>query len=160
MNIPKIPKLNKEKTIPEVDQNGIVPTEDNVPVLKVHMPGAPEGVFVEVGPSQCKRVYEEGMGSRLIIIVDEMAELLMPTKVNNEAGKQEDALKQEISMIIQSITQLGRSSKINMVLCTQRPDATIISGAIKNNSLSLDTKVLVRRKKKSTYLNEEPPRDL
>lgn len=113
--------------------------------LKIHMPGAPDDTYTIVGPDQIKRVYDDAIGARLMIIVDEVCELLMPTGVKSESGKQEDALKQEISMIIQSITQLGRSAGIHCCLATQRNDTTILSGIIQNNSLSLDTKVLVRR---------------
>lgn len=123
-------------------------TEENVkkPELKIHMPGAAEESYTIVGPSQINRIYEDGVGARLVIIADEIAELLQPTGTKNEAGKQEDALKQEISMIIQSITQLGRSAGVHCVLCTQRNDANLISGIIQNNSLDINTKVLVRRK--------------
>lgn len=118
----------------------------NQEYIKIHMPNAPEGVYSIVGRDQIKRNYEDSVGARLVIIVDEVAELLQPTGTKNEAGKQEDALKQEISMIIQSITQLGRSAGVHCVLCTQRNDANLISGIIQNNSLFVDTKVLVRRK--------------
>lgn len=123
-------------------------TEENVkkPELKIHMPGANEESYTIVGPSQINRICEDGVGARLVIVVDEVAELLQPTGTKNEAGKQEDALKQEISMIIQSITQLGRSAGVHCVLCTQRNDANLISGIIQNNSLDINTKVLVRRK--------------
>ena len=113
--------------------------------IRVHMPGAPDGEFVLLGRDQIKRKYEDEIGSMLLIIVDEVAELLMPTKVKTEAGKAEDALKAEILMLIQSITQLGRSAGIHMVLCTQRNDASIIPGVIQNNALTLDTKLKVRR---------------
>lgn len=127
-------------------------TEENVkkPELKIHMPGAAEESYTIVGPSQINRIYEDGVGARLVIIADEIAELLQPTGTKNEAGKQEDALKQEISMIIQSITQLGRSAGVHCVLCTQRNDANLISGIIQNNSLFIDTKVLVKRKVTNT----------
>lgn len=127
-------------------------TEENVkkPELKIHMPGAAEKSYTIVGPSQINRIYEDGVGARLVIIADEIAELLQPTGTKNEAGKQEDALKQEISMIIQSITQLGRSAGVHCVLCTQRNDANLISGIIQNNSLFIDTKVLVKRKVTNT----------
>lgn len=95
------------------------------PLLKIHMPGAPEGVFVELGESQINRKYKEERGARLILILDEVAELLQPSGVKTEAGKQEDQLKQEIVGIIQSLTQLGRSAGVHMVLCTQRNDAPL-----------------------------------
>lgn len=119
-------------------------SSDYSPLL-VHVPGAPEGAMVEVGPTQIQRVYDDPVGPRLLVIVDEVAELLMPTGVKNEAGKAEDALKQEIAMIIQSVTQLGRSAGVNMILATQRNSAKVIDGTTQSNSLSLDTRVEVLR---------------
>lgn len=118
---------------------------EKTPEFKIHMPGAPDGVFVPLGKSQINRKYEQERGARLLIIVDEVAELLMPSGVKSEAGKQLDAQKQEINSIIQSITQLGRSAGVHMVLCTQRNDAKIIPGVTQSNSLALDTKLKVRR---------------
>lgn len=117
------------------------------PILKVHMPNAPEGTYTDVGVNQVSRIYEDGVGYRCIIIIDEVAELLMSENVKTEAGKESDALKQEISAIINSLTQLGRSAAVNVVLATQRPDAKVITGMIKNNCLSSDTHLIVRRKK-------------
>lgn len=117
------------------------------PRLEVHIPGAPDGVFVPVGKCQIRRKYEKERGPRLLIIIDEAAELLMPSKVKTEAGKNEDALKQEIVSIIMSLTQLGRSAGVHVVVCTQRNDASIIPGVIQSNSLSLDTPLRVMRRK-------------
>lgn len=100
-------------------------SSERKPILEICMPGAPEGTYVELGESQINRKFEEERGSRLILVLDEIAELLQPTNVKTEAGKQEDALKQEIVGIIQSLTQLGRSAGVHMILCTQRNDAFI-----------------------------------
>lgn len=129
-------------------KEGKTKSANEKPVLKIHMPNAPEGKMTVVGTDQIKRVYEDAIGARLLIIVDEMAELMQPSGVKTEQGKQLDALKQEIGMIIQSLTQLGRSGGVHMVLATQRNDVTFIPGVVQNNSLALDTKVLVRRPQK------------
>lgn len=52
---------------------------------------------------------------------------------NTEEGKAEDALKGEAAMIIGSIARLGRAAGVHMVIATQRPDATLISGETKAN---------------------------
>lgn len=130
----------------KAEKPGKIEENESKPELKIHMPGSTEESYTIVGPSQINRIYEDGIGARLVIVVDEVAELLQPTKTKNEAGKQEDALKQEISMILQSITQLGRAAGVHCVLCTQRNDAGLISGIIQNNSLDINTKVLVKRK--------------
>lgn len=127
--------------------NAPVAKEEKTKDIKIHMPNAPDGVFVPLGKSQIKRVYADDPGPMLIIIIDEVAELLTPTGVKSEDGKAIDALKTELVSLIQSITQLSRSAGIHMILCTQRNDASIIKGVIKNNSLALDTKLMVRRRK-------------
>jgi DNA segregation ATPase FtsK/SpoIIIE-like protein len=81
---------------------------------------------------------------RLLIVVDEIAELTGKSGIKTTEGKAEDALKDEILSNIQSITQLGRSAGIHCILCTQRNDANIISGVIQNNPLSIDTLVEVK----------------
>lgn len=119
------------------------PQENNEQIqqLEIHMPNAPENTYVPLSKYQINRKYEDEVGARLVIIIDEVAELLQPSGVKTEAGKEEDALKQEIVGLIQSITQLGRSGGIHCILATQRNDASIIPGVIQSNDLSVDTKV-------------------
>lgn len=118
-------------------------TTDISPTLKIKMPNAQE--YVELGSSQIKRVYEDKIGPRLLVIIDESAELLNPSGVKNKEGKEEDALKQEMAMIIQSLTQLGRSAGIHVVVCTQRATVADIGGGnVKNNSLATSTNVIVK----------------
>lgn len=52
---------------------------------------------------------------------------------NTEEGKNEDQLKGEAAMIIGSIARLGRAAGVHLVIATQRPDATLISGETKAN---------------------------
>ena len=121
----------------------VVETKD-LKIIEILMPGGTE--FVPLSKYQVKRVYADDLGGALLIIVDEVAELLLPSGVKTEAGKEEDAMKQECVNLIQSITQLGRAAGIHMVLCTQRNDAKIIPGVIQNNPLNLNTKLRVLRK--------------
>jgi len=121
----------------------VVETKD-LKIIEILMPGGTE--FVPLSKYQIKRVYADDLGGALLIIVDEVAELLLPSGVKTEAGKEEDAMKQECVNLIQSITQLGRAAGIHMVLCTQRNDAKIIPGVIQNNPLNLNTKLRVLRK--------------
>lgn len=111
----------------------------------------PEGSdWIPVNKNQVKRVYLDDLGGALVIVVDEVAELLTPNGGRSEAAKEEDEMKNECVMLIQSITQLGRSSGIHMLLATQRNDAKIIPGVIQNNPLSLDTKIRVSRRVKQS----------
>lgn len=140
--IDKIKEIFNKNTQVEVDD---VPQQGNKQVgIQVKLPGCQE--FVPLGRAQYNRIYLDDIGPRLLIIADECAELLEPSGVKTTEGKEEDALKQEIVGLMKSITQLGRSSGIHMVLATQRNDASIIPGVIQNNPLDLNTKLRVRRK--------------
>jgi DNA segregation ATPase FtsK/SpoIIIE-like protein len=112
-------------------------------LVKVKLPGCSE--FVPLGKDQYTRVYKDDIGPRLLIVIDEAAELLTPSGGRSQEDKEEDAEKAEAVTIMKSITQLGRSSGIHMIICTQRNDATIIPGVIQNNPLSLDCKLRVMR---------------
>lgn len=70
----------------------------------------------------------------LLIIVDELAELTQKGGLKSVQGKEEDAQKDEIISIIQSITQLGRSAGVLMVLATQKPNAQIVPTVIRSNT--------------------------
>lgn len=58
--------------------------------------------------------------------------IAVPTH-NTEEGKADDALKGEAAMIIGSVARLGRAAGVHLVIATQRPDATTISGETKSN---------------------------
>ena len=133
-------KANKQVEVPDDNK----PKGPKQLGLEVRLPGCEK--FVPLGKAQYNRVYLDDIGPRLLIIVDECAELLEPSGVKTTEGKEEDALKQEITGLMKSITQLGRSSGIHMVVCTQRNDASIIPGVIQNNPLSVDTKLKIRRR--------------
>lgn len=77
----------------------------------------------------------------LISVVDEIAELTMKDKVS----KEKDNAKDEIISLIMSITQLGRSAGILMMLATQKPKADIIPTTIRSNPLALDTLVTTKK---------------
>lgn len=111
--------------------------------LQVRFPGCAD--FVPLGRSQYNKIHSDDLGPRLLVLIDEVAELLEPSGIATPQGKEEDAMKNEIHNIIKSITQLGRSAGIHCLLATQRNDARIISGQIQNNPLALDTKLRVLR---------------
>ena len=80
--------------------------------------------WIPINKNCVDKCYTDEM-PRLLIVVDEIAELTGKSGIKTEDGKREDALKDEIISNIQSITQLGRSSGIHCILCTQRNDAAI-----------------------------------
>ena len=87
----------------------------------------------------CVDYYYEDSFPILLIVVDELAELTQKGGLKTAQGKEEDAMKDEIIGIIQSITQLGRSAGVLMILATQKPNANIVPTVIRSNPLSLDT---------------------
>lgn len=66
---------------------------------------------------------------RVIIACDEVAEVLDKTGLN----KEEKALINQIESKLSKIARLGRAFGIHLMLATQRPDADILKGQIKNN---------------------------
>jgi len=67
--------------------------------------------------------------SRLIFACDEVAELLDKTGLD----KEQKALVTGIESKLAKIARLGRAFGIHLLLATQRPDANVLSGQIKNN---------------------------
>ena len=76
--------------------------------------------------------YNEAAGEtlpRLIFACDEVAEVLDRTGADSERKK----LLGQIENRLATIARLGRAFGIHLILATQRPDANIIPGQIKNN---------------------------
>jgi hypothetical protein len=67
----------------------------------------------------------------LIVVVDEFAEIML-------AG---GTAAQQFEQRVQQVTQVGRSVLVHLILATQRPDASVVRGAIKAN---LDARVALR----------------
>lgn len=72
---------------------------------------------------------EEQPLPRLIFACDEVAEVLDKTGVDSERKK----LLAQIENKLSTIARQGRAFGIHLILATQRPDATIIPGQIRNN---------------------------
>ena len=66
---------------------------------------------------------------RLIFACDEVAEMLDKTGADSERKK----LLAQIENKLSTIARQGRAFGIHLILATQRPDATIIPGQIRNN---------------------------
>lgn len=71
-------------------------------------------------------------GRALLVMVDEYAEAASPTGSKTDEGKEDDAMKGEIQMIVGSIARLGRAAGVHMAVATQRPDAKLLSGETKD----------------------------
>lgn len=76
--------------------------------------------------------YNEKTGShlpRMIVACDEVAEVLDKTGLD----KDEKALVGQIEAKLSTVARLGRAFGIHLIFATQRPDADILKGQIKNN---------------------------
>lgn len=76
-----------------------------------------------------KVVPEHQKLTRVFLIVDEIAELMDTTGVS----KEELPIYTAIESKLNTLARLSRATGINMILATQRPDAKVIKGQIKNN---------------------------
>lgn len=111
--------------------------------LLVKLPGGTDFVFVN--NNQVKRVYEDDMPA-LLIIVDEVAELLMPDEGRSEQAKENNAIKSEIQSLIKSITQVGRAFGVHMLLTPLRLNTLVptTDGIKKLNDLKIGDYVFNR----------------
>ncbi len=66
---------------------------------------------------------------RIVLACDEVSEMLDKTGLQ----KKDQAIFYEIEKEMSSLARLARAPGINMLLATQRPDAKVIPGQIKNN---------------------------
>ena len=97
----------------------------------VHMLEQRKAAFRSVGCANLDE-YNLKLGCcvpRCIFACDEVAELLDRTGADNEKKK----LLAQIENRLSTIARQGRAFGIHLILATQRPDATIIPGQIKNN---------------------------
>lgn len=67
--------------------------------------------------------------NRIILACDEIAEVLDKTGLS----KEDKAVVQKAENLLSVIARQGRAFGIHLILATQRPDANILSGQIKNN---------------------------
>lgn len=91
-----------------------------------------KNVFEEFGVKNIGEFFENYpyvSMNRIIIAFDEVAEVLDKTGCSSESKKD----IQEIEGYVSTIARLGRAFGIHLILATQRPDANILNGQIRNN---------------------------
>lgn len=84
--------------------------------------------FAEIN---CPNIDKYPMKSlkRVVVCIDEVAEILDKTGLNKEQKQNISEIESKLS----TIARLGRAFGIHLILATQRPDANILNGQIKNN---------------------------
>jgi S-DNA-T family DNA segregation ATPase FtsK/SpoIIIE len=85
-------------------------------------------IFAELGARNLEKYNEKVKGTgehlpRIVVIIDELADLM-------------NVAQDDVEDSIQRVAQLGRAAGIHLILATQRPDATVITGLIKSNITS------------------------
>lgn len=83
---------------------------------------------------EVKNLYEYNQKTnsnlcRVVVIVDELAELLDSTGLSKEEKELLAGIEKELS----TLARLSRATGINLLLGVQRPDAKVITGQIKSN---------------------------
>lgn len=78
----------------------------------------------------------------LMVMVDEAFAFLSPKGGSSDAAKAENDMKGEASSLLSDLARLGRAAGVFLVIATQRPDATVITGELKNN---LDVRIAAGR---------------
>jgi len=85
-------------------------------------------IFAELGARSLEKYNEKVKNTgehlpRIVVIIDELADLM-------------NVAQDDVEDSIQRVAQLGRAAGIHLILATQRPDATVITGLIKSNITS------------------------
>lgn len=108
-------------------QNALELTKELVEEMKLRL-----AVFRKEGVknlTEYNEKYPEKKLCRIVLVCDEIAEMLDKTGLNGS----DKAIFYEIEKELSTLARLARAPGINMLLATQRPDAKVIVGQIKNN---------------------------
>lgn len=70
---------------------------------------------------------------RIMVMIDELAELMIPKKGNSDRAKLDNEMIDECNILIGSIARLGRAAGVHLVAAVQRPDASIVGGEVRAN---------------------------
>ena len=108
-------------------------------------PRAPKHAFI-----QAKAAEEDFPLSPVVVFIDEFAEIMAAS----------GAVAAEFSQLVQRAVQGGRSALVHLVLATQRPDASVLPGAIKANLPSRVALQLPSHHDSMTVLNSAGAEDL
>ncbi len=108
-------------------------------------PRAPKHAFIQANAKN-----EAFPLSPIVVFIDEFAEIMAAS----------GAVAEEFSQLVQRVVQGGRSALVHLVLATQRPDASVLRGAIKANLPSRVALQLPSHHDSMTVLNSAGAEDL
>jgi hypothetical protein len=131
-------ELSKYEKYSETVKSIATTLEDGVAVLRYayQVMHRRNDKLAAAGVSDFMELVDEETGKpdpALLVMIDEAYEFLALSGNKSAQGKYEDELHQEAGFLLSSIARMGRSAGIHLVLATQRPDATVIKGELKNN---------------------------
>jgi hypothetical protein len=139
----------------------LAPYKDFANILKIATTLEDEVATLESAVNEMRRRYEE-MKDRvvnhftdlpndpesgepipaLLVLIDETYALLAPENIKSDEGKERDAMHARCTVLIGSLARLGRAAGVHLILASQRPDAAVIPGEIRNN---LDARIACSR---------------
>ena len=85
------------------------------------------------GINSWSKMPEEERGPAIMLMVDEVSELLAPTKGKSDEAKEIAELQDAIRSALESIARLGRAARVVMTIWGQRPDSEVVSMQIRQN---------------------------
>lgn len=89
-------------------------------------------LFREVGVkniAEYNELFPDKPLCRVVLLCDEVSEMLDKTGL----GTEDKRIFSEIEKELSTLARLGRAPGVNMILATQRPDANVLTGQVKNN---------------------------
>ena len=85
------------------------------------------------GINNWSKMPAEERGPAIMLMVDEVSELLAPTKGKSDEAKEISELQDAIRSALESIARLGRAARVVMTIWGQRPDSEVVSMQIRQN---------------------------
>ena len=87
------------------------------------------------GEDETKYLEHDPEGKRILVVVDELADITSQSGLKTEEAKYEDELAGRITLALERIAAKGRAAAVHLLLCTQRPDVadSVMSGKMRAN---------------------------
>lgn len=120
--------------------------QHGVPVATTYQDAATLATFVQKimidrfeimearGINSWEDMPEDERGPAIMLMVDEVSELLAPVKGKSDEAKEIQEAQELVSSALESIARLGRAAMVVQTIWGQRPDSTVVSMQIRQNS--------------------------